>query len=273
MSGILLVAEIGINHNGDLAIVEQMIRNAAEAGCDFVKFQMRTVEDVYTAKELDRPRESPFGTTNREQKMGLEFNYEQYLSIANYCQGFGIQWFASPWDCKSVDRLMQFDPPYIKLASACNTDRKLLLKIMETKKPVIISTGMSTKEEMDAVMLCLGSQVEYILACTSTYPTADDEMNLMFIKQLQRTYNMKVGFSNHHPGITYCQAAAVLGAEMIEFHYTLDRSMYGSDQASSIETPGMVSIRKFTNKIKTALGDGNWTVFDREKKIREKLRR
>lgn len=274
MSKIITVAEIGINHNGDLTTAFKLIEEAKQAGCDFVKFQKRTVEAVYTKEELDKPRQSPWGITNRDQKNGLEFSYQRYCDIDKYCQVNDVPWFASPWDIESVEFLTLFKQPYIKLASAMMTDYDIISAIKETRIPVIVSTGMTTKEELGGVLKVLGKQVEYILACTSTYPTAPEEMNLNFITTLKNEYpNYKIGFSNHSPGILFMAAAAALGAEMIEFHITLDRTMYGSDQAASIEPEGVRKICKYIHNLEVALGTGDWTVFPSEEPIKKKLRK
>ena len=270
----ITVAEIGINHNGDMEIAKKLIDVASLAGCDYVKFQKRTVEKVYTDYELDQPRESPWGTTNRHQKDGLEFGKSQYDEIDRYCHTKNIGWFASPWDVESVDFLDRYDPPFIKVASACVTDRELLVRIGDTAIPVIMSTGMSTCDEVRQAFTIIGHRVLYLLACTSTYPTRPDEMNMRFMQTLRREHpGLKVGFSNHSPGLTFCIAAAAMGAEMIEFHITLDRSMYGSDQAASIEPPGVMSLVKHLRDVEAGMGTGEWTVFKSEEKIKQKLRR
>ncbi len=274
MNRCVLVAEIGINHNGNLELAKKMIDKAAEAGCDFVKFQKRTIEKVYTKEELDRYRQSPWGITNREQKNGLEFGKKEYDIIDYHCRKKGISWFASPWDVESVKFLSQYDPSYIKIASACISDISLLTAIKKTNIPIILSTGMSTKEEIKHVVDFLNLNLHFILACTSTYPTCNEEMNLNFIKTLKKQFpNYCAGFSNHSPGAFYSCVAAALGAEMVEFHFTLDRSIYGSDQASSIETTGLNIIVKHIRNLEKAMGSGNWELYDSEKKIRAKLRK
>jgi len=274
MKKVLLVAEIGINHNGDVNLAKKLIDVAAFSGCDFVKFQKRTVDLVYSKEELDKYRESPWGTTNREQKYGLELGEGAYDEIDRYCRGKGIGWFASPWDVASVEFLRRYDLPYYKVASASLTDVELLKRIRGTGAKVILSTGMSTKEELDSALTIFGANVEYILACTSTYPTKDEEMNLNFISTLKSQYpEYKIGFSNHSPGIFFSAAAAVLGAEMIEFHITLDRAMYGSDQAASIEASGVMKLAKYVRALELGMGTGEWTVFDSEEAIKQKLRK
>lgn len=270
--GAVLVGEIGINHNGSVDIARRLIDVARLAKLDYVKFQKRDVDSVYSKQYLDSPRESPWGTTQREQKEGLEFGAEKYRQIDEHVHGLK-GWFASPWDVKSVDFLEQFDCPFTKIASAKITDFDLLDKIRGTSRPVIISTGMSTKQEVDACLDHLGDQVEYILACVSTYPTPDEHMNLSFIKTLKHEYSSyKIGFSNHNAGIQFCLCAAALGAEMIEFHMTLNRAMYGSDQSASIETSGVLKIGSHIRAIEAGLGDGSWGLAPGEDKVRDKLR-
>ena len=274
MKKVLLVAEIGINHNGDLNLAKKLIDVAAFGGCDYVKFQKRTIDIVYSKEELDKYRESPWGTTNREQKHGLEFGEGAYDEIDRYCRGKNVGWFASPWDLQSVDFLMRYEPPFIKVASASLTDIDLLNRIKRTGTKVILSTGMSKKEELDNAITILGDNVEYILACTSTYPTLDDEMNMKFIRTLKKEYpEYKIGFSNHSPGIQFSLIAVALGAEMLEFHITLNRAMYGSDQAASIEPEGVIKIGKHARNISKGMGTGEWTVFDSEEAIKQKLRK
>ncbi len=282
---IKIVAEIGINHNGNIRTALDMIDIAVDAGCDYVKFQKRNVELVYKQEYLDKYRESPWGITNREQKNGLEFGLDDYTMIDDYCHDVGIGWFASPWDFESVKFLTKYRMPYIKVASPCMTNVKLLKTIRDTGIPVILSTGMITEEEFcEAVKVFWEDQVRYILVCTSTYPTPVDEMNLSFIQTLKNDYThfmgehcpyAKVGFSNHSSSTTFCIVAAALGAEMIEFHITLDRSRYGSDQAASIEKGGVMRIVENIRDVEKAMGNksyaGKWHVFESEKKVREKF--
>jgi N-acetylneuraminate synthase len=268
-----IIAEMGINANGDIEIAKKMIDIASAAGCDYVKFQKRTVEVVYTEEELDVPRESPWGTTNRHQKHGLEFNYDDYKAIDRYCTG-KIRWFGSPWDALSVGFLHNFKPPFMKIASASLTDHELLRMAVDYGYKLILSTGMSTLAELDAAIKCAGKKNVYcIMHCTSTYPTKTEELNLNCIRTLKHRYPWtKIGFSNHHPGIIYMPVAVALGAEMIEFHQTMDRSMYGSDQSASIETTGVFKVVKDIRNVEIALDDGFKRVYDSEIPIREKLR-
>jgi len=276
MKKIVLTAEIGINHNGDIGIAKRLIDVATAALFDYVKFQKRTIDLVYSQEELSKPRESPWGTTTRQQKFGLEFSIADYCELSRFCGDRGIGWFVSPWDVQAVESIdKHFNVDYMKVASACITDLTLLEAIRDTDIPVIISTGMSTKSEVDVCLGVLGENVEYILACVSSYPSWDNEQNLKFLQTLQNHYGGKyrIGFSNHSPGIMYAYAAAVLGAEMIEVHITMNRAMYGSDQAASIEPEGVMKLAKHVHNLQVAFGDGTWSINDREKAIREKLRR
>ena len=274
MNKIVLVAEIGINANGDLDIAKRLIDVASFAEFDYIKFQKRIIKETYTEAELNAPRESPWGKTVGDQKLGLEFDNLEYNIISMYCKNRNIKWFASVWGKLAVEFMSNYDIPYIKIPSPLITNMELLEAVKDTKIPVIMSTGMSTKEEVDRCVNYLGGQIEFILACKSTYPTPPREMNMNFIKMLKAEYpKYRIGFSNHNPGLMYCSIAAALGAEMIEIHVTLDRSMYGSDQASSIEPEGIIKLGKYARSIEQGMGTGEWTVFPGEIPIREKLRR
>lgn len=272
-----IVAEIGINHNGDLNIAKKLIDIAVQAGCHFVKFQKRTIEDVYTKEELDKYRESPWGTTNRQQKMGLEFGNAEYDEIDRYCKEKGIDWFGSPWDVKSVDFLMQYHPKYIKVASAMVTNIPMLKKIKDsiqgTDTRVIVACGMTNKKELDDYLSILGEYTEYILSCTSSYPTPIKDMNMNKIKTLQNEYghSWKIGFSNHSASLQFIYAAAIMGCEMVEFHITTDRSIYGSDQSSSIGPEGVERICEYINDFENSLGNGLIECQPSEIPIKEKL--
>ncbi len=266
-------AEIGINHNGDLDLARKLISAALLAGCDAVKFQKRTIDVVYTPEELARPRESPFGTTNGDLKRGLEFGYEQYRAIDEYCRLHAILWFASCWDEASVDFIAQFDPPCYKIASASLTDHNLLRHTRQYKKPIILSTGMSTLEQIDRAVEILGTQDLILMHCTSTYPSAPEELNLRAIQTLKERYGVPVGYSGHEVGLATSVAAAVLGACMIERHITLDRAMWGSDQAASVEPHGFARLVRDIRVIEKAMGDGVKRVYDSELPIMNKLRR
>lgn len=273
-----LVAEIGINHNGSLKIAKQLIDLAILGGCKYVKFQKRTVEDVYTKEELDVYRESPWGKTNREQKNGLEFGKKEYDEIDRYCKEKEIGWFASPWDIKSVDFLMQYKPEFIKIASAMLTNEPLLDKVNKSVKgtntKVIVAAGMCTRKEIENCVKRFGDKVEYILACTSSYPTPIEELNVTKMKSLKGCFgdDKKYGYSNHHSGIIGVIMAATLGANMIEYHITLDRTMYGSDQSASIETTGVLKIKDFVTAVEKGLGHGSIEIQPSEVPIREKLK-
>lgn len=268
-----VVAEIGINHNGDLSLAKKLIDVAAAAGCNAVKFQKRTVDVVYTKAELDRPRDSPFGTTNGELKRGLEFGAIQYGEIDAYCKSKGIVWFASPWDEASVDFLERFNVPCHKIASASLTDDNLLRHIRDTRKPIILSTGMSTMEQIDHAVEVLGRNDLLLLHATSTYPANYEELNLKVIPVLAKRFGLPVGYSGHETGIATSVAAVALGAVMIERHLTLDRAMWGSDQAASLEPNGMTRLMRDIRLVETAFGDGQKRLLERERPIMEKLRR
>jgi N-acetylneuraminate synthase len=268
-----VVAEIGINHNGDMSLAKRLIDVAVSSGCSAVKFQKRTVEVVYSAAELERPRESPFGDTNGDLKRKLEFGKEQYGEIDAYCRDKGIVWFASPWDEASVDFLEQFDVPCHKVASASLTDDSLLRHMRATGKPIILSTGMSTMEQIDHAVEVLGRKDLVILHATSTYPAGYDELNLKVIPVLAARFKVPVGYSGHETGISSSVAAVVLGASMVERHLTLDRAMWGSDQAASLEPNGMQRLLRDIRLVETAMGDGQKRLLEREKPIMEKLRR
>ncbi|MBN2304974.1 MAG: N-acetylneuraminate synthase family protein [Anaerolineae bacterium] len=268
-----MVAEIGINHNGDMQLAKKLIDASSFTGCDAVKFQKRTVDVVYTAEELARPRENPFGDTNGDLKRGLEFGYEQYAEIDRYCKDKDILWYGSAWDEASVDFLEQFDPPCYKIASASITDDHLLRHHRQYGHPIIISTGMSTMEQIDHAVEVLGTNDLIILHCTSTYPSKVEELNLAVIYTLRDRYQVPIGYSGHEVGLAPSLAAATMGACMIERHITLDRAMWGSDQAASVEPQGFARMVKDIRAIETAMGDGVKVVYDSEVPIQKKLRR
>lgn len=268
-----VIAEIGINHNGDLAIAKQLIDAAVLAGCDAVKFQKRTVSVVYTPADLARSRENPFGSTNGDLKHGLEFGYEEYREIDNYCREKGIMWIASCWDEASVDFIEQFDPPCYKIASASLTDRDLLLHHRATGRPIIMSTGLSTLEQIDKAAALLDPEQLIILHCTSTYPANPDHLNLRGIHTLQERYGVPIGYSGHEVGLSTSVAAAAIGACVVERHITLDRAMWGSDQAASVEVGGFIRLVRDIRVVERAMGDGVKRVYEGEKPIIKKLRR
>lgn len=268
------VAEIGINHNGDVKIVKELISIAKSSGMDYVKLQKRTIDLVYSKEELDKPRESPWGTTTREQKEGLELSSEEYDEVDRYCKEVGIKWFASPWDIESVDFLLKYNPDYLKIPSALITYKDLLDKIKATNVPLVVSTGMSTPDEIDSVVTFFGDQIAYLLHTTASYPCDSGEINLSCITELKKKYpQYKIGFSNHSSGIIFCICAVALGAEMVEFHVTLDRAMYGSDQSASIGPQGIFRICSYIKHVKLGIGDGEKRVYDSEESVIKKLRR
>jgi N-acetylneuraminate synthase len=268
-----VVAEIGINHNGDLDICRRLIDVAIEAGCDAVKFQKRTVDVVYTAEELARERENPFGPTNGDLKRGLEFDEADYRAIDAHCRDKGIVWFASCWDEASVDFIERFDPPAYKIASASLTDDALLAYTRATGKPIILSTGMSTIEQVDRAVEVLGKKNLILLHTCSAYPSQYGELNLKVIPTMRERYGVPIGYSGHETGIPTSAATIALGACMVERHVTLDRAMWGSDQAASLEPNGITRLIRDIRLIETALGDGVKRVEEREVPVMEKLRR
>ena len=267
------MAEIGINHNGDTQIARKLIDVAEFAGCEGVKFQKRTVDVVYTAEELAKPRENPFGETNGDLKRALEFGQAEYEQINTYCRTKPIAWTASPWDEASVDFIDQFDPPFFKVASASLTDHGLLRHIRSKGKPIVLSTGMSTLEQIDHAVDVLGKEDLILLHCCSAYPSQYAELNLRAIPVLRERYGIPIGYSGHETGIASSVAAAVLGACIVERHITLDRSMWGSDQAASLEPNGIMRVVRDIRLVETAMGDGEKTVLPSEIPIMQKLRR
>lgn len=268
-----IVAEIGINHNGDLDIARKLISASSVAGVDAVKFQKRTVDVVYTAEELARPRENPFGPTNGHLKRGLEFGADHFHSIDQYCKLTKIAWFASCWDEASVDFCEQFKPPCYKIASASLTDDNLLKHHRKTGRPLIISTGGSSLAQVDHAVEVLGTKDLILMHTNSTYPTKITELNLRAINTLQDRYKIPVGYSGHEIGLSTSVAATVLGACMLERHITLDRAMWGSDQAASVEPHGFAHMVRDVRAVASAMGDGVKRVFESEVPVMQKLRR
>jgi N-acetylneuraminate synthase len=271
---IFVIAEIGINHNGDLSIAKNLIETAKDVGCDAVKFQKRTLEIVYSHEELDKQRESPWGTTNRQQKEGLEFGLEQYQEIDRYCKDLGIEWFASAWDIESLKFLRKFNCKYNKVASAMIVDKELLKEIATEKKHTFISTGMCELSDIDtAVEIFKQKDCSFeIMHCISTYPMDDEDANLNCIQTLRDRYRCNVGYSGHEVGLAISYAAAALGITSLERHITLDRAMYGSDQSASIEPMGLKQLVGAIRKIESAMGDGKVGILKKEVPIAEKLR-
>ena len=268
-----IIAEIGINHNGNIDLAKRLISVAVAAGCDAVKFQKRTVEVVYTPEELAKPRENPFGPTNGDLKYGLEFEQEEYEEIDAFCRSIKMTWFASPWDEGAVDFLQQFHPPVYKVASASLTDDNLLRHIRGAGKPIILSTGMSTYDEIDHAVGVLGKEDLILMHATSTYPANYDELNLRAIPVMAARYGVPIGYSGHETGIPTSVCAAALGACAVERHITLDRASWGSDQAASLEPNGITRLVRDIRLWESAKGDGVKRVYEREFPIIKKLRR
>lgn len=268
-----IISEIGINHNGDLDLCKKLIHLSKEAGVDAVKFQKRTLNVVYSKEELDKYRESPFGTKNGDLKKALEFEKEEYDEIDKLCAELDLDWTCSCWDENSLDFLTKYNPKFIKIASASLTDKNLLKKHVETNVPIILSTGMSTMKQIEEALKILGTKKTILLHCTSTYPGKTDELNLKVIQTLKNNFNVPIGYSGHETGIATSVCAVALGACVIERHLTLDRSSWGSDQSASLEPNGLKRLVRDIREFETALGDGKKVVYDSEKPIIEKLRR
>ena len=272
---IFIIAEIGINHNGDIDICKQLIDIASDAGCDAVKFQKRDINKVYTQEFLDSHRESPWGTTQREQKKGLEFTEDDYQKISSYCKSKKIDWFASAWDINSQKFLQKFDCKFNKIASAMLIDTELLELVASEKKHTFISTGMSTYEDINkAVNIFRKHNCSFeLLHTVSTYPMKDEHANLKMINVLRERYGCNVGYSGHEVGLAVSYAAAALGISSLERHITLNRAMYGSDQAASLELSGMKNLTDSINKMLLSMGEPSiGRVIDDELPIAKKLR-
>jgi len=271
---LLIFAEVGINHNGDINIAKQLIKIAKDAGCDAVKFQKRTIDIVYSPEILNSPRESPWGTTTREQKKGLEFGKEEYDEIDRYCKEIGIDWFASAWDIPSQKFLSQYNLKYNKIASAMLTHWDFVDKVAKEGKLTYVSTGMSTYADIDkAVNIFKRNNCPFTLMHTvSTYPCKDVDCNVLMVRKLKEKYNCSVGYSGHEVGILPSVLAVVEGAEVIERHITLDRAMYGSDQAASLEKRGMEILVRDAREVNSILGSGEKVFSDKEKAVANKLR-
>lgn len=270
-----LIAEIGINHNGDLELAKKLISNAKEANFDAVKFQKRDINLVYSKKLLDLPRESPWGTTQREQKNGLEFGEKEYDEINDFCLNKKIEWFCSAWDINSLNFLKKYKLKFNKIASAMVVDTDFLNEVAKEKKHTFISTGMCTKQDIDtAVEIFKSFNCPFeLMHCVSTYPMEPKEANLETIKALKRVYKCNVGYSGHENGIAISLAATMFDLSSLERHITLDRSMYGSDQAASLEMQGMVKLTSSIEKICLAIGQEKLGhISEKEKKIAGKLR-
>jgi len=271
---IFITAEIGINHNGDMSICKELIDTAIDAGCDAVKFQKRDIGLVYKKDFLDSPRNSPWGSTQREQKMGLEFDENQYSEIDSYCKAKKIEWFASAWDLNSQLFLRKFNCNYNKIASAMIVYDELLHMVAEEEKHTFISTGMTTYSDIEnAVRIFKDAGCSFELMHTvSTYPMKDSDANLKLINTFKDKFKCNVGYSGHEVGIAISCAASALGISSLERHITLDRSMYGSDQAASVEPSGLRQLVDSVRKIEGALGDGIKKVIEAEAPIATNLR-
>jgi sialic acid synthase SpsE len=271
---VYVIAEIGINHNGDIDIAKKLMDVAASAGCDAVKFQKRTPELCVPEEQKSQIRETPWGTmTYLEYKERTEFGQSEYQQIDAHAKKLGIHWFASPWDLPSVDFLITFDPVCIKVASASLTDDALLMKLVASKVPLIISTGMSTMEEIEHAVGVVKSSQFALAHATSTYPCQPSELNLRMISTLNKKFGVPVGYSGHETGLATTLAAVAMGATFIERHITLDRAMWGTDHSASVEPTGLDRLVRDIRNIELSLGDGVKRVFDSELPVRAKLRR
>lgn len=271
---VYIIAEIGINHNGSLDIAKKLIDIAAVSGCDAVKFQKRTLEIVYSPEELAVPRESPWGTTNADQKRGLEFSLDQYDEIDAYCRARGIDWFASCWDIPSQQAMRKYEFPHNKIASAMVTNLAFLEEVASERRHTFVSTGMTTYDQIDtATEVFRRYDCPFTLMhCVSTYPTDDADCNIAGVRTLNKRYGVDVGYSGHERGLLPSLLAATMGATTIERHITLDRTMYGSDQAASLEPDGLRRLVRDIRNIPVMTGDGEKIFLDAERPIAEKLR-
>jgi N-acetylneuraminate synthase len=275
ISSTYMIAEIGINHNGDLEIAKKLIDEAVKAGFDAVKFQKRTVKIVFTPEELARPRESIFGNTNGDLKFGLEFDHSDFVEIDKHCKKSGIDWFASPWDSESLEFLEEFDVVAHKVASACLTDKELLIGMKATGKPVFLSTGMSSLDQIKTAVGLLDAENTILMHAVSVYPAKQEQLHLSWIEDLKKNFsNYPIGYSGHEAGVMPSViAVAKYGAVCVERHITLDRAMWGSDQSASLEPEGMERVVKYIRSIPIVSGKGNKQVLSEEVPILEKLRR
>lgn len=269
-----IIAEIGINHNGDIKIAKELIDIAVISGCDAVKFQKRTIDKVYSKEMLDSPRISPWGNTQRAQKEGIEFNEKEYDEINKYCKTKGIDWFVSAWDIDSQKFLQKYGLKYNKVASAMLNNYELLEEIASEGKYTFISTGMSNYEEIDkAVKIFENKNCPFeLMHCNSTYPMKNEDANLSMIKKLKEKYNCKVGYSGHETGTLVSTCAVTLGATSIERHITLDKTMYGSDQGASIEPYELCKLVKDIREVEKILGNGKKILSQAELEVKKKLR-
>lgn len=271
---IFIIAEIGINHNGDINLAKELMKQAKDAGCDAVKFQKRTIDIVYTESFLKEKRESPWGSTQREQKEGLEFNENEYRQIDSYSKELDILWFASAWDIPSQDFLKEFDLPYNKIASAMITNLDFVEHVAKEQKHTFVSTGMTSLEDID-IAVDIFKKYDCpitIMHTNSEYPSPEENLNLSIIQTLQKRYNVPVGYSGHETSVSPSVIAASIGAVAIERHITIDRSSYGSDQSASLEITGLRNLVDIIRKVPIVLGDGKKVITDQEKIIAKKLR-
>ncbi len=271
---VVMIAEVGINHNGDLETAKRLIREAHLAGCDAVKFQKRTIDVVYSREVLAEPRESPWGSTQRAQKEGLEFGRNEYDAIDVLCRELGIAWSASAWDIDSQRFLNNYNLAFNKVASALITNIPFLEVVAAEKRPTYISTGMSTIADIDrAVQIFRNAKCPFVLLhSVSTYPADEASLNLSAMETLRNRYGVPVGYSGHEPSVSPSLVAAALGAVVIERHLTLDRSMYGSDQAASLEPIGMRNLVEMVRKVPRLIGDGSKDLLPAERPVAQKLR-
>lgn len=273
LSHCFIIAEIGINHNGDINLAKRLVKLAKDNGCDAVKFQKRTVELVYSKHELEMERPNPFGNTNGDLKRGLEFSYEQYQEIDKYCRELDILWFASCWDKNSVDFIDSFNPPCHKIASASLTDDDLILHIKSKGRPILLATGMSNQDEIDHALSILGMDNLVLMHCTSTYPSLESELNLNVIPNYIKRYSCPIGYSGHEKGVLPSVIAASMGACAIERHITTDRTLWGSDHPASLEPEGLRRLVRDIRLLNTIKGDGKKVVYESELPIIKKLRK
>lgn len=268
------IAEIGINHNGDIAIAKDLISIVKSSGCDYVKFQKRTPDKCVPEHQKNVMRETPWGDmTYLEYKKRIEFGDEEYREIDKHCEFVGIPWFVSVWDMNSIETSLKFRNKLVKIPSACITDDRLLYVVKATNIPAILSTGMSDMEIVEKAVDILDGNVVCIMHCVSTYPSKPEEQNMNCITTLKKKFpKIPIGFSNHFSGITYIPVAAALGAEWIEYHVTLDRAMWGTDQAASFEPEAVFRVNKYLRNIEKGMGDGEKRILEGEVPIMKKLR-
>ena len=274
MDNILIIGEVGINHNGDIDIAKKLIDMSVRCGCDAVKFQKRDIDIVYSEEELLKLRESPWGNTQRDQKEGLEFSEKEYDIINDYCNEKKINWFASAWDEKSLDFLDKYNLKHNKIASAMITNLDFLNAAAKKNKYTFISTGMSTYSNIDkAVEIFKKNNCNFeLMHSVSTYPCSEDRLNLHLIEKLRDKYKCKVGYSGHEASVSPSVVAVARGANSLERHITLDRSMYGSDQSASLEEAGLRELISTVRKIPTVIGNEDKMIFDCEVEVAKKLR-